>query len=77
MTRPADTIKAVRSYVVQHNSTTKKLEVKESHWVPGYSTGHKATPGEAIEHAIVQRQANMVRINDEIHELELMTMADF
>lgn len=76
MTRPADMIKAVRSYVVQRDSISRQLVVKESHWMAGYSEGHRETPEEAISHAITHRQAEIVRLNDEIHELELLVMEE-
>ena len=56
--RPSDQIKAIRSYVL-FRKQDGMLTVKPSHWAPGYTPGHKATPEEAIDFAINEAEAEM------------------
>lgn len=75
--RASDQIKAVRSFVVKE-SHAKGLHVEESHWVPGYSEGHKETPLEAIDFAIEKAEEEMTAAQAKVVELHDLraTMVD-
>ena len=50
----------VKSYVVHW--TKNKPEVRETHWAPGYTPAHCATPAEALAHAgvgLIEEIANI------------------
>ena len=50
----------VKSYVVHWNKNVP--EVRETHWAPGYTPAHCATPAEALAHAgvgLIQDIANI------------------
>ena len=50
----------VKSYIVHWNKNVP--EVRETHWAPGYTPAHCATPAEALAHAgvgLIQDIANI------------------
>lgn len=68
--RASDQIKATRSYVVKEDPRLG-LVIQPSHWVAGYSEGHKETQLEAVDFAIevaeqkmTEAQARVVELND-------------
>lgn len=68
MTRPSDTIKAARSYIVHEDAATGVF-IKSSHWVPGYTPAHKETPDEAIQFAINDAEEKVMAAQAHLIEL--------
>lgn len=68
--RASDAIKEHRSYVVQRKNG--QLYVKGSHWQPGYSAGHCATPREAVEQALADAEKDMAKIQARVVELHAL-----
>lgn len=61
-----------RSYIVFHDKL-KGYQVKESHWVAGYTPAHCATPEEAVRHELDRIAQDIARLTHQfnlIKELE-------
>lgn len=61
-------IETPTSYIVR-STTSRGLQVVKTHWSPGYTPAHKATPDEAIEYAIRKKQRAIQVLKDEIETL--------
>jgi len=68
MARSSDLIREVRSYVVFDDKEVG-ITVKGSHWAPGYTEAHKATPDEAIDFAIAKAEEEMQKAQARVVEL--------
>lgn len=71
----------VKSYIVHWNKN--EPEVRVTHWAPGYTPAHCATPAEALAHAgvgLVEEIANIrekwVRLSAAGAHLSMQTMAN-
>lgn len=68
MTRPTDAHKEYKSWVVE--SKNNKLVIVQSHWAPGYTDAHKATPEEAAEYAINNLQKSITELAGMLQQLQ-------